>query len=65
MTDHKLKVHQIPTNTQQKSYSLRSEILVLEMVVSRLVLVLDTTISKTSISERRDYITWISKRPLY
>lgn len=44
-------------------YSLRPEILVLEMDVSRLILVIDTIIlfiSKTSISGRREYYFWSS-----
>ena len=38
-------------------YSLRPEILVIEMDVSICILVLDTSILMTSISERREYIT--------
>ena len=36
-------------------YSLRSELLVAEMDVSRCILVLDTSISATSNLERREY----------
>ena len=36
-------------------YSLRSELLVAEIDVSRCILVLDTSISETSNSERREY----------
>lgn len=38
-----------------KLYSLRSEILVRKIDVSRCILVIDTFISTTSNSERRDY----------
>ena len=40
-------------------YSLHSELLVAEMDVSRRILVLDTSISATSNSERREYSTMI------
>ena len=37
-------------------YSLHSELLVIEMDVSRCILVLDTSIPETSNSERREYM---------
>ena len=39
------------------TYSLRSELLVAEMNVSRHILVLDTSIFKTTNSEQRKYMT--------
>ena len=39
-----------------KTYSLRSELLVAKMDVSRCILVLDTSISETNNFERREYL---------